>query len=99
MSTTIIAQDNIEVKQESRLDDMLRRYGEVCSQAEAARILSRHQNTILTMLADGRLRRACGGTQVDVRSICEYIERPEADRQARISKRRANRNVACKYYV
>ena len=50
------------VKQEgeSRLDDMLRRYGEVCTQAQAAHILNRHSNTIIAMLEDGRLRRACG---------------------------------------
>lgn len=89
------------VKQEgeSRLDDMLRRYGEVCTQAQAAHILGRHSNTIIAMLEDGRLRRACGGKRVDVRSICEYIETPDSDRVARLRKRREKAGVACKYYV
>lgn len=87
------------VKCESRLDDMLRRYGEVCTLTMAAHILNRHKNTILTMLNDGRLRRACSGKNVDVRSICEYIETPECDRVTRLRRRREKAGVACKYYV
>lgn len=89
----------VKQEEESRLDDMLRRYGEVCTQAQAAHILNRHSNTIIAMLDDGRLRRACGGKQVDVRSICEYIETPESDRVTRLRKRREKAGVACKYYV
>lgn len=57
-----------------RLDDMLARYGEVCPQKMAARILSVTTRTIARMMDDGRLRRV--GAHVDVRSICHYIENP-----------------------
>ena len=58
-----------------RLDDMLERYGECCTQARAAQILSKSPRTIYRMLEDGRLRRI--GTDVDVRSIAEYLENPK----------------------
>ena len=57
---------------DNRLDDMLARYGEVCQQKTAARILSVTPRTISRMMDDGRLRRV--GMHVDVRSICHYIE-------------------------
>ena len=63
---------------ENRLDDMLERYGEVCTKTTAARILGRCPQTITAMLADGRLETACAGTMVDVRSIAAYIEQPRA---------------------
>ena len=56
----------------NRLDDMLARYGEVCQQKTAARLLSVTPRTISRMMDDGRLRRV--GMHVDVRSICQYIE-------------------------
>ena len=55
----------------TRLDDMLERYGEVCTQKVAAQLLNVVPRTIHRMLEEGRLRR------VDVRSICEYIENPK----------------------
>ena len=58
----------------TRLDDMLERYGEVCTQKDAAKMLSINPRTIQTMLTDGRLRRI--GHRVDVRSICAYLENP-----------------------
>ena len=63
---------------EDRLNDMLERYGEVCTKSVAARIMGRCTQTITAMLADGRLRTACAGTMVDVRSIAAYIEQPRA---------------------
>ena len=59
----------------SRLDDMLNRYGEVCSQKTAGKILNVVPRTIARMMREGRLRRVDRG--VDVRSICEYIENQE----------------------
>lgn len=53
-----------------RLDDMLSRYGEVCSQKTAARILSITPRTISRMMDDGRLRRV--DMRVDVRQ--HYID-------------------------
>ena len=49
-----------------RMNDMLERYGEVCPQIRAARILSVSPRTIARMADDGRLRRV--GAHIDVRS-------------------------------
>ena len=56
----------------NRLNDMLERYGEVCTQKTAGKILNVVPRTISRMMEEGRLRRV--GRGVDVRSICEYIE-------------------------
>lgn len=82
-----------------RLNDMLERYGECCTQIKAAKILGRHENTIADMLKDGRLKRACAGSMVDVRSICEYIETPDSDRGVRLNKRREKMGVSCRFAV
>lgn len=71
----------------NRLDDMLTRYGECVTVAAAARIMGRSRKTVQRMLDDGRIRWACAGTMVDVRSMAEYIESPvQADRSARAAK-------------
>ena len=74
-----------------RLTDMLERYGEVCTRVGAARILGCSTGKIRCMLQDGRLALACGGEMVDVRSIAEYIEKPqqidEAARQRRMGRK------------
>lgn len=83
-----------------RMQDMVERYGETCTQATAGRVLSRSRDTIRKMLEDGRLRRACGGRMVDVRSIAEYIERPqEMDRQARVRRKYQARGSELKWSV
>ena len=64
---------------QEREDLMVTKYGEVCSQAAAARIISRAPNTIKAMLNDGRLDAACGGVKVDVRSIARYIMSPKQE--------------------
>ena len=52
------------------------------------------------MLRDGRLRTACEGKMVDVRSIAEYLERPQAmDSHARYAKRAARGGKASKWRV
>ena len=67
-----------------RMNDMLSRYGEVCTRTQAARILGRSPKTVRAMLADGRLAEACAGEMVDVRSIAAYICQPrQADELAR----------------
>lgn len=66
--------DEQAVLAEARLNDMLERYGECCTQKKAAHILGKSARTIFRMLEDGRLRRA--GSDVDVRSIAQYIETP-----------------------
>ena len=70
-----------------RMTDMLERYGEVCPQTKAAKILNVSSRTIARMIEDGRLRRV--GCHIDVRSICAYIENPpEAKFKARVRKQR-----------
>ena len=58
--------------QTEAMNDMLERYGEVCDQKLAGRILNVVPRTIAQMMKDGRLRRI--GHCIDVRSICDYIE-------------------------
>ena len=74
-----------------RLDDMLRRYGEVCKRSVAARILGCGPEKVRNMIEDGRLKLACAGTMVDVRSIAAYIEQPmradELARQRRLGRK------------
>lgn len=83
-----------------RLTDMLERYGECCTTAKAGHILGRAPGTVRDMLADGRLRRVCGGRMVDVRSIAEYIERPdEINRETRVKKKRARNGTYCRFSV
>lgn len=70
-----------------RLNDMLARYGEVCTRTRAAKILGCGVGKIKNMLNDGRLETACGGAMVDVRSIAAYIVQPrQADEMARQRK-------------
>ena len=73
----------------NRLNDMLERYGEVCTQKTAGKILNVVPRTISRMMEEGRLRRV--GRGVDVRSICEYIENP---RRANFSARAAGVHFA-----
>ena len=65
----------------SRLNDMLVRYGEVCTQKAAAQILNIVPRTVARMCDEGRLRRV--GHRVDVRSIYEYIVNPRKDHSSR----------------
>ena len=55
----------------SRLNDMLARYGEVCTQKTAAQILNIVPRTVARMCDEGRLRRV--GHRVDVRSIIKTL--------------------------
>lgn len=77
----------------SRLDDMIERYGEVCTQKVAAQILNVVPRTIHRMMEEGRLRRV--DRRVDVRSICEYIENPkQADFVAKAKKTRPRNTMS-----
>lgn len=87
-----------QAEQKERMDDMLARYGEVCSKAEAGRILRRSINTINAMLEDGRIDYACGGGRVDVRSIARYICMPRQE-DFRARQKRAKERTGCKYRV
>ena len=71
----------------TRMEDMIKRYGECVTVAAATRIMGRSRGTVRRMLDDGRIRWACAGTMVDVRSMAEYIEAPaQADHKARAAK-------------
>lgn len=63
---------------------MVELYGEACTFTRAARMLQSSPYMIKRMIEDGRLKSACRGSRVDVRSIAHYIEAPEAyDEEAR----------------
>ena len=77
---------------------MVEAYGEVCTKAQAARILKKCPQTILAMMEDGRLEAACEGTMVDVRSIARYIAAPkQEDFEAR--KRRTQKKHGSNWAV
>ena len=61
--------------EKTRMADMVERYGEICSQQMAAKILGVVPETVARMMKDRRLRRV--GRRVDVRSIAAYIENPQ----------------------
>lgn len=83
-----------------RQRDMVERYGEACTQMKAAEIINRSRETIRRMLLEGRIKTACEGTMVDVRSLAEYIERPrQIDQDSRLAKKRRKENVATSYRV
>lgn len=58
---------------------MVAKHGEACTKARAARIINCSTSTITAMLRDGRIRAACEGTRVDVRSLADYIERENGE--------------------
>lgn len=75
----------------TRTDDMITRYGEAVKRVQAARMLNCSAGKVSAMLKDGRLREACQGTRVDVRSIAEYIEAPkQIDFETRARKKYPN---------
>ena len=84
----------------SREEQMVKTWGEVCTRKTAGKILGRHRSTVSAMLRDGRLKTACEGKSVDVRSIAAYIECPAAmDSQARYAKRAAKGEAASRFRV
>lgn len=83
-----------------RMDDMLARYGECVKKKKAAEILDVHPHTVSKMVLDGRLKLACEGTKVDVRSIADYLERPaQMNEIARLRKRREKAGIKCRFSV
>ena len=83
-----------------RMRDMVEMHGEACTYTAAGKIINRSDETIRRMLREGRIRAACEGTMVDVRSLAEYIERPrQIDCEARLRKRREKAGVECSWKV
>ena len=87
-----VAERLAEAMPVDRRKTMVARLGEACSRETAAKEIEVSVYTIGRMLEDGRLKPACAGSRVDVRSLAEYIERrPEADHEARMENKRKRR--------
>lgn len=83
-----------------RMRDMVEMHGEACNYTTAGKIINRSDETIRRMLRDGRIRSACEGSMVDVRSLAEYIERPkQIDSEVRLNKKRERAGVSCRWSV
>lgn len=83
-----------------RMRDMVEMHGEACTYTKAGKIIGRSDETVHRMIHDGRIRAACEGTMVDVRSLAEYIERPkQIDCEARLNKRREKAGIECRWKV
>ena len=79
---------------------MVECYGEACSFVVAGKIIGRSPATIRKMASDGRIRFACEGTHIDVRSLARYICTPkQIDSDARLRKRRERNGVKCEWRV
>jgi len=63
-------------------------YGEHVDKTVAAKILDVTRATVYTMLADGRIQGALGGSRVDVRSIARYVRSSEGHPRTRRGKKK-----------
>ncbi len=73
---------------------MVDKWGEACRKVDAAKILSCSVTKINSMIEDGRIRLACGGDRIDVRSIADYIETGKAADHAARMKRKGYKTFA-----
>ena len=62
--------DESLMRTEKELVDM---HGKYVDKSTAARIIGVTRATVYAMLSDGRIKGACGGKRVDVRSIARYM--------------------------
>lgn len=60
---------------EDKEEALVAKYGECVDKTRAAGILGVTRVTVYAMLADGRIRGACAGRKVDVRSIAQYLSK------------------------
>lgn len=81
---------NEEMAPMSKDEELTLRYGEYVDKTVAAQILGVTRATVYAMLADGRIRGACSGRRVDVRSIARYMQTPRG------AGRRANMKSGAK---
>ena len=65
----LLRSETLERKEKELVD----KYGEHVDKSTAAKILGVTRATVYTMLKDGRIKGACEGKRVDVRSIARYI--------------------------
>lgn len=67
---------------------MVEKHGEACTKSQAARIISWQPHHHHGHAGGWRLKSACEGTRVDVRSLADYIEnRGEMDHAARMRRK------------
>ena len=59
-----------------REEELVNNYGEYVDKSTAAQILGVTRATVYAMLKDGRIKGACSGRRVDVRSIARYMYSP-----------------------
>ena len=58
----------------TRAESMANMYGEACTKAKAAELISCSVRSVTNLVNAGKIRACCDGTKIDVRSIAEYIE-------------------------
>lgn len=71
--------------------ELTARYGDYVDKTVAARILGVTRTTVYAMLADGRIKAACEGRRVSVRSIAQYLQKPKIGEGGR--SRRGKRSL------
>ena len=54
---------------------MVARYGEACKIEQACEAMNVSRTTVYRMVIDGKIKTACDGKRIDVRSIARYMER------------------------
>lgn len=65
----------------TRLERMLREYGEVITKTQAVKILRCGRKRLNQLISDGVIVMGCGGTKVDVRSVVAYMDMPATPQQ------------------
>ena len=75
--------------------ELVNNYGEYVDKSTAAQILGVTRATVYAMLADGRIKGACSGRRVDVRSIARYIFSPRGMKKHRGMKNGRDADAAC----
>ena len=78
----------LENMTQARDSALVQKYGEVCTKTTAGRILGCSVQSVNAMLRDGRLKEACVGKKVDVRSVAEYISAQKNEESGKRSKRK-----------
>lgn len=76
-------------------EELIYKYGEYVDKSTAARILGVTRATVYAMLADGRIKGACSGRRVDVRSIARYMYSPRGMKKHRGMKNGRDADAAC----
>lgn len=84
-----------EAEEARKEEALINKYGEYVDKSTAARILGVTRATVYAMLKDGRIKGACGGRRVDVRSIARYMYSPSGMKKHRGMKNGRDADAAC----